>query len=110
MHMTNCLDGELIEEYDGGYANVFRGEWEGRAVAVKILRLHLTSDLDKCSSVSISTSDIADIPTDTGIPEILSRSRRMEASPTSEHLTVVGCESKLRAVPARHDIRMDGSR
>ena len=66
MNMADCLDGELIEEYDGGHANVFRGECEGRAVAVKILRLHLTSDLDKCSSVSILASCIADIPTDTG--------------------------------------------
>ena len=110
MHMANCLDGELIEEYDGGYANVFRGECEGRTVAVKILRLHLTSDLDKCSSVSILASRIAEISADIGIPEILSRSCRVEASPTSERPTIAGCESKVRTAPARHDIRMDGSR
>ena len=55
MHMVNCLEGELIEEYDGGYAKVFRGRHKGRAVAVKILRLYLTSDLDKCFKVSILT-------------------------------------------------------
>jgi len=55
MHMPNCLDGELTEVYDGGHANLFRGEHKGRAVAIKILRLYLTSDFDKCCSVSILT-------------------------------------------------------
>ncbi|KAF9644350.1 kinase-like protein [Thelephora ganbajun] len=48
--MGNCLHGELVEEYDGGYANIFRGEHKGRAVAIKIRRLYLTSDFDKCFS------------------------------------------------------------
>ena len=56
MHMVNCLDGELIEEYDGGQANVFRGKHKGRPVAIKIMRLYLTSDLDKCLSVKMSPS------------------------------------------------------
>ena len=54
MHATNCLNGNLIEECHGGYANIFRGEHKGRPVAVKILRLYLTSDVDKRFSVSLS--------------------------------------------------------
>ena len=50
MHMDNCLRGELIKEYDGGFAKVFRGEYKGHAVAIKIFT---TSDLDKCFKVSI---------------------------------------------------------
>ena len=108
MHMVNCLQGELIEERNGGYATVFRGEHKGRAVAIKILRLYLNSDLDKCFRVSIFTLCNAEI-TDTGIPGVRSRSDCMEASPASEHPTVAGCECGYRTVPARDDIRMDGS-
>ena len=56
MHATNCLNGNLIEECHGGYANIFRGEHKGRPVAVKILRLYLTSDVDKRFSVSLFIS------------------------------------------------------
>jgi hypothetical protein len=109
MHMVNCLQGELIEEYDGGHAKVFRGEHKGRAVAIKILRLYMTSDLDKYFRVSVLTPCIAEIQTNTGIPGVHSRSGCMETSPTSEHPAVVGCECRSKTVSARDDIRMDGS-
>ena len=64
MHMVNCLEGELIEECDGGYGKVFRGEHKGRAVAIKVLRLYLNSDLDKSFEVSKLTLCIGEIPTD----------------------------------------------
>ena len=51
MHMADCLNGELIEEYDGGQANIFRGKHKGRSVAIKIMRLYLTSNLEECLSV-----------------------------------------------------------
>ena len=108
MHMVNCLEGELIGEYNGGHATVFRSEYKGLTVAIKILRLYQTSDFDKCMKVSILTLRIAEIPTDTGITEVHSRSCCMEASSTSEHPTVVGCERGT--APSRDDIRMDGSR
>ncbi|KAF9643107.1 kinase-like protein [Thelephora ganbajun] len=47
MHVGSCLDGELVEKYYGGHANIFRAEHKGRAVAVKIRRLYQTSDFDK---------------------------------------------------------------
>ncbi|KAF9643193.1 kinase-like protein [Thelephora ganbajun] len=50
MHMGNCLDGELVEKYDGGHANIYKGEHKGRAVAIKIWCLYQTSDLDNCFS------------------------------------------------------------
>ena len=64
MHLDNCLDGELVEEYDGGHASIFRGEYKGRAVTIKTLRLYLTSDFDKCFRASILASCIAGISTD----------------------------------------------
>ena len=53
MHVDDCLNGELVEEYDGGYETVFRGQHKGRQVAVKIVRLYLTSNFDKRFSVNI---------------------------------------------------------
>ena len=52
MHVDERLNGELIEEYNGGQATIFRAECYGRAVAVKTVRIYVTSDFDKCFSVS----------------------------------------------------------
>ena len=46
------LNGELIEEYEGGHATIYRGVHEGRPVAVKVMRVYATSDSDKCCSVN----------------------------------------------------------
>ena len=47
-----CFD--RLEEalYSGGYADVWMGEHQGRKVAVKVLRVYSTSDLDKITNVS----------------------------------------------------------
>ena len=55
MHMVNCLNGGLVEECGGGQATVFRANHKGRPVAIKIMRLYLTDDFDKCLSVKISS-------------------------------------------------------
>jgi len=51
MHIGNCLDGPVDENCDGGFATVSRGEYQGHPVAIKKLRLYLTSDLEECFSV-----------------------------------------------------------
>jgi len=109
MRMDNCFDGELTEVDGGGHAYVLRGEHGGRAVAIKTLRLYLTSDLGNIHSVTISFY-IVEGRTETGIPGIHPRSRYMEASATPEHPTAAGREHRRRTVQACPDIRMDGSR
>ena len=52
MHVDERLNGELIEEYGGGQAIVSRTEHNGHSVAVKTMRIYLTSDFSKCLSVS----------------------------------------------------------
>ena len=42
--------------YRGGYADVWKGEHEGRHVAVKVLRVYSTSDFEKITSVRISSA------------------------------------------------------
>ena len=37
--------------YRGGYADVWEGEYEGSKVAVKVLTVYMTSDLDKITKV-----------------------------------------------------------
>ena len=107
MHIDISLDRDFIEEYCGNSA-VFKKEHKGHTVAMKMLRLFLTSDLDKCIGVSTTTLCIAE--PDASITEILPRSCCMEASPTREHSAIVGYESKSRNAPIRNGIRMDGSR
>ena len=108
MHMDNCLNEESTEDDDEDRANVFRGKHKGRPVGVKIVRLYLTGDFGKYYSVGALKPRIAEALVDIEIPGILPRSCGMEASPTPEHHTLVGCES--RRAPAGHDIRMDGPR
>ena len=108
MHMENCLNEDSTEDDDEGRANMFRGKHKGLPVGVKIVHLYLTGDFGKYLSVSILKPRVAEVLVDTGISGILPRSCRMETSPTPEHPTFAGCES--RTAPAGHDIRMDGSR
>ena len=47
-----CRESEQAdEEYRGGHASVFKGEDRGRPVAIKVVRLYITSDLEKCLGV-----------------------------------------------------------
>jgi hypothetical protein len=39
------------EKYCGGQATVFKGEDRGRPVAIKVMRICVTTDRDKCLSV-----------------------------------------------------------
>jgi len=42
-----------MEVASGGYANVSQGTYEGRQVAIKVVRVYITSDLDLILSVSL---------------------------------------------------------
>ena len=47
-----CYDRTGTPLYRGGYADVWKGEHEGREVAVKILTVYVTSNLGKITQVS----------------------------------------------------------
>jgi len=51
MHIPDCSK-DALEVECGGYANVFRSTYQGRQVAVKVMRVYITSDLDAILSVS----------------------------------------------------------
>ena len=52
MHIPDCSEGS-VEVESGGFANVSRSTYKGRLVAVKVVRVYITSDLDVILSVSL---------------------------------------------------------
>jgi hypothetical protein len=57
MHINICPVDPMDEEYGRGCATVYRGEHRGRSVAIKTLRLYLTSDFEECFGVSVQLTD-----------------------------------------------------
>ena len=51
MHIPDCSK-DSVEVECGGYANVSQGTYEGRQVAIKVVRVYIISDLDVILSVS----------------------------------------------------------
>jgi len=51
MHIPDCLEDSVHVE-SGGFADVSQGMYEGRRVAIKVVRAYVTSDLDLIRSVS----------------------------------------------------------
>jgi len=51
MHIPDCSEGS-VEVESGGFADVFQGTYEGRRVAIKVVRAYVTSDLNVIRSVS----------------------------------------------------------
>ena len=47
MRIGDCSNVSAGEEYEGGFATVFKGKHQGREVAVKTLRFYLTSDSEE---------------------------------------------------------------
>ena len=52
MHIPDCSEDSTQVE-SGGFADVSQGTYEGRQVAIKVVRAYVTSDLDLIRSVSV---------------------------------------------------------
>ena len=57
MHIPDCSEGS-VEVECGGFANVSRGTYEGSQVAIKVVRMYVTSDMDVIRSVSVPPTPI----------------------------------------------------
>jgi len=53
MHIPDCSE-DSVEVESGGFADVSQGTYDGRRVAIKVVRIYVTSDLDLIRSVSVS--------------------------------------------------------
>ena len=51
MQISDCSKGS-VEVDSGGYANISQGTYEGRRVAIKVVRVYFTNDLDVIRGVS----------------------------------------------------------
>ena len=47
-----CYDPMKIPQYAGGFADVWKGKYNGRDVAVKVLRVYQTNDFEVIRKVS----------------------------------------------------------
>ena len=52
MHIPDCSK-DSVEVECGGFANVSQGTYDGRQVAIKTVRVYITSDMDVIFSVSL---------------------------------------------------------
>jgi hypothetical protein len=51
MYIPDCSK-DAVEVKRGGFADISRGTYQGRRVAIKVIRVYVTSDLDVILSVS----------------------------------------------------------
>jgi len=52
MHIPDCSEGS-VEVECGGFADISQGTYEGRRVAIKVVRVYASSDLEAIRSVSV---------------------------------------------------------
>ena len=81
-----CYDRTGVALYSGGFADVWKGEHRGRAVAVKVIRMYSNSDLQKIIGVSYPSWSLPACPRADDIlcVELLQGGCDMEDPPASE--------------------------
>ena len=102
-----CYDRSVDAMYSGGYADVWMGEHQGRKVAVKVLRVYSTSDLDRITSVGCCPKLTASVyrGADHDCADVLQGSCNVEKSPPSKCASVVRGDNEQKAL--RDGLGMD---
>ena len=93
MHIPDCSK-DSVEVERGGFADVSRGTYQGRQVAIKVVRVYITSDLDIILSVSLLFHLHHCTCVDEWISEVLPGGSRLETSPASKRLTAAWSDGK----------------
>jgi len=105
MHIPDCSEGS-VEIESGGFGDVSRGMHKGHQVAIKVVRMYVTSDLETIRSVSLFLCLYVCL--DKRTAEILPRGGRLEASPAPQHLTAARSDGKQ--TPVCSGFAVDGPR
>ena len=92
MHIPDCSEAsEPVER--GGFADVSQGTYQGRRVAIKVVRVAINSDLDVIRSVSFQPAHSRTCM-DEQVVELLPRGSRLETPPASKCPTVAWSDGK----------------
>ena len=91
--------------YYGGLADVWKGQYQGREVAAKAVRIYLTSDLERIRKVGCPQPAMSKELTGSHI-EILPGSRCMGDPPSSKRTAAVRCHYDPQSI--RDGIGVDG--
>jgi len=104
MLIPDCSEG-AIKVASGGFSDISQGKYQGRRVAIKVVRIYVR-DLDAIRSVSISLHYCTIL--DELVAGILPGGSRLEASPSSQHPTTAW--SDINRTPICSRLRVDGER
>jgi hypothetical protein len=92
MHIPDCSE-TSVQVARGGFADVSQGTYQGRRVAIKVVRVAINSDLDLILSVSLQPAHRRTC-IDEWIVELLPRGSRLETPPASKCPTVARSDGK----------------
>ena len=90
----------------GGFADVWKCQYNGQEVAAKVLRVYLRDDLQRTRRVSCPLLTVCTDSLTVSCTEFLQGGFDLELSPPSKHIAVVGCDDDRDSV--RNGVRMDG--
>jgi hypothetical protein len=91
MLIPDCSEG-AVEREQGGFTDVLQGTYRGRRVAIKVVHVYLTSDLDII--LSVSPRPASSHLMNERIAELLPGGSRLEAPPASKHLATAWGDSR----------------
>jgi hypothetical protein len=90
----------------GGFVNVWKGQYQAREVAAKVLRVSSTHDLERTRKVSCPQLVMCINELTVSNTEVLRGGCSMEGPPSSQRITVIRCDDGRGSV--RDGIRLDG--
>ena len=85
-----CYDRTKAPRYRGGFAEVWKGEHAGIEVAVKVLKVFVTSDLAEITKVGFPLRQRVRVDRLAATTEILQRNNHLESSPPPECIATLG--------------------
>jgi len=103
-----CYDPMGIPSCRGGFADVWKGQYNGREVASKVLRVYQNGDLERIRRVGRPSSVVRIRELTVSRTEVLQRGHGMECPLPSERATAIRRDHDRDSV--RDGIGMDGER